>query len=50
MSRMIPMVCEACDALWYVGRFEEEAPCPKCGWVNDVLHDGFDDRRYEDEQ
>lgn len=50
MSRKIPMVCENCDAMWYVGRFEEESRCPKCGLVNDVLNDGFDDRRYEDEQ
>lgn len=50
MSRKIPIVCEACDAQFYVGRYEEEARCPKCSWTNDVLNDGWDDRRPEDEQ
>jgi predicted RNA-binding Zn-ribbon protein involved in translation (DUF1610 family) len=49
MSRKIPVVCESCDAQFKAARYEEEARCPACGYVNDILNDGFDDRRREDD-
>jgi hypothetical protein len=49
VSRKIPLVCEICDAMWFVGRYGEQALCPKCGFPNEVDLDGYDDRRREDD-
>jgi predicted RNA-binding Zn-ribbon protein involved in translation (DUF1610 family) len=49
VGKQIPVVCEACDAMWYVRRWEEYARCPKCGFVTDIFNDGFDDRKLEEE-
>lgn len=51
MSRKVQTVCEACNALFYVNRYDDYHKCPRCGWItDDVFSDGFDDRRDEDAQ
>lgn len=49
MSRKIPVVCEMCDAQFKAHRYEEEARCPSCGYVNDILNDGYRDDYNEDD-
>ena len=49
MSKKVMVVCDACDALFLVGKYDEVAQCPKCHNYVDIMGDGFDDRRFEDE-